>query len=214
MMPKMKAESRIYKVQLDPPRQRDTLRDLQQNSNSSKIQKYHLVDNTLIVVFQLLGSGQLCDPWTAAHPVSLSFTSSQSLLKFMSIESAMPSSLSSHHTLLLLPSVFPSIRVFTKMPVLHIRCPKCWTFGFSISPSREYSGLISFRIDWFDLLVVQGTIQSLLQHSSSKASIPWHSALSPTLLSIHEYWINHSFDLTDLCRQSNVCFLKSCLGWS
>ena len=115
-------------------------------------------------------------PWTAAHQASLSFTVSQSLLKFMSIESVM---LSNHLIIcrpLLLPSIFPSIRVFSSESVLHIRWPKYWSFSFSISPSNEYSGLISFRIDWFDLLVVQGTLRSLLQHHSLKASILQHSA--------------------------------------
>ena len=113
-------------------------------------------------------------PWTAAHQASLSITNSQSLLKLMSIKSVMPSNhLILCHPLLLLPSVFPSIRVFSKESVLCIRWPKYWSFSFSISPSNEYSGLISFRIDCFDLLVVQGTLKSLLQHHSSKASILW-----------------------------------------
>ena len=101
-------------------------------------------------------------------------TNSRSLLKLMSIESVMPSNhLILCHPLLLLPSVFPSIRVFPNDSVLHIRWPKYWSFSFSIGPSNEYSGLISFRIDWFDLLAVQGTLKSLLQHHSSKASILW-----------------------------------------
>ena len=116
-------------------------------------------------------------PWTAAHQASLSITNSQSLLKLMSIESVMPSNhLILYCPLLLLPSIFPNIRVFSKESVLHIRWPKYWSFSFSISPSNEYSGLISFRIDWFDLLAVQGTLKSLLQHHSSKASILQHSA--------------------------------------
>ena len=111
-------------------------------------------------------------PWTAAHQTSLSMANSQILLKLISIESVMPSNcLILCHPLLLLPSVFPSIRVFSSESVLHIRWPKYWSFRFSISPSNEYSGLISFRIDWFDLLAVQGTLKSLLQHHSSKASI-------------------------------------------
>ena len=98
--------------------------------------------------------------------------------------------------ILLLPSVFPSIRVFSSESVLHIRWPKYWSFSFSISPSNEYAGLISFRIDKLDLLEVQGTLKSLLQHHSSKASILWCSAffISPTLTSIHDHWKNHSFD--------------------
>ena len=110
-------------------------------------------------------------PWTAAHQASLSFTISQSLLKLMSIESVMPSShLILCHPLLLLPSIFPSIRVFPNESALRIRCPKYWSFSFSISPSNEYPGLISFQMDWFDLLAVQGTLNSLLQHHSLKAS--------------------------------------------
>ena len=116
-------------------------------------------------------------PWTIAHQASLSITNSQSLLKLMSIESVMPSNhLILCHPLLLLPSIFPSIRVFSNEPVLCIRWPKYWNFSFSISPSNEYSGLISIRIDWFDLLAVQGTLKSLLQRRSSKASILQRSA--------------------------------------
>ena len=111
-------------------------------------------------------------PWTATLQASLSFTISQSLLKFMSTESVM---LSNHlilcHPLLLLPSIFPSIRIFSNELVLRIRWTKCWSFSFSISPSNEYSGRISFRIDWLDLLAVQGTLKSLLQHHSSKTSV-------------------------------------------
>ena len=110
-------------------------------------------------------------PGTAARQASLSITISQSLLKLMSIKLVMPSN---HfilcHPLILQPSIFPSIRVFTNESVLRIRWPKYWSFSFSISPCNEYSGLISFRIDWFDLLAVQGTLKSLLQHHSSKAS--------------------------------------------
>ena len=108
-------------------------------------------------------------PWTAAHQASLSITNSQSLLKLMSIELVMPSNhLIFCHPLLLLPSVFPSIQVFSNESVLCIRWPKYWSFSFSFSLSNEYSGLISFRIDWFDILVVQGTLKSLLQHASPK----------------------------------------------
>ena len=116
-------------------------------------------------------------PWTAACQASLSITNSQSLLKLMSIKLVMPSNhLILCRPLLLLPSVFPSIRVFSNESVLCIRCPNGWSFSFSISPSNEYSELISFRIDCFDLLAVQGTLESLLQHHSSKASIPLRSA--------------------------------------
>ena len=125
-------------------------------------------------------------PWTAACQASLSFTMSQSLLKLKSVESMMPS----NHLILccplLLPSVFPIISVFSNELALLIRWPKYWSFSFSISPSNEYSGLISFRIDWFDLLAVQGTVKSLLQHHSLKASILWHSAFSVVQLS-HPY---------------------------
>ena len=111
-------------------------------------------------------------PWTAARQASLSITNSQRLLKLMSIESVIPSNhLILCCPLLLLPSIFPSIRVFSDESVLRIRWPKYWSFSFSISPSNEYSRLVSFRIDWFDLLAVQGTLRSLLQHHSSKASI-------------------------------------------
>ena len=113
--------------------------------------------------------------WTAAHQASLSVVNSQSLLKFMSVKSVMPSNhLILCHPLHLLPSVFPSIRAFSNESVLCIRWPNYWSFSFSIHPSNEYSGLISFRMDWFDLLVVQGTLKSLLQHHSSKASIQKH----------------------------------------
>ena len=111
-------------------------------------------------------------PWTAACQASLSITNSWSLLTLMSIESVMPSNhLILCRPLLLLPSIFPSIRVFPNMSVLRIRWPKHWNFSFSISPSSEYSGLISFRMDWLDLLAVWGTLKSLLQHHRSKASI-------------------------------------------
>ena len=116
-------------------------------------------------------------PWTAAHQASLSITSSRSLLKIMSIESMMPSNhLILCCPLLCLPSIFPSIRVFSDESGLHIRWPKYWIFSFNISPSSEHSGLISFRMDWLDLLAVQQTLKSLLQHHSSKASIVQLSA--------------------------------------
>ena len=112
----------------------------------------------------------LCDPWTTACQAFLSFIMSQSLLRFMSTESVMPSNhLILCRPLLLPSSIFPSIRVFSNESVLRIRWPKYWSFSFSLSPSNEYSGLISFRIDWLDLLAVQGTLKSLLQHHSSKA---------------------------------------------
>ena len=117
-------------------------------------------------------------PWTAPCQASLSITNSQSLLKLTSIELVMPSNIFILCCPLLLPpSIFPSIRVFSSESVLHIRWPKYWSFSFSISPSNEYSGLISFRMDCLDLLVVQGTLKSLLQHHSSKVSILWCSTL-------------------------------------
>ena len=116
-------------------------------------------------------------PWTATCQASLSITNSWSLLKLMPIESVMPSNhLTFCHPLLLLPSIFPSIRVFSNDSPLHIRWPNYWSFSFNISPSNEHSGLISFRMDWLNLLTVQGTLKSLLQHHSFKASILWHSA--------------------------------------
>ena len=121
---------------------------------------------------------------------------SQSPPKSMSIEYMMPSNhLILCCPLLLLPSILPSIRVFSNESALRIRWPKYCSFSFNISPSNEHSGLIPFRMDWFDLLAVQRTLKSLLQHQSSKSSIIWHSALfSSTLTSIHDYWKNHSLD--------------------
>ena len=125
-------------------------------------------------------------PWTAACQASLSITNSRSLLKLTSIESVMPS----NHLILcrplLLPSTFPSIRVFSNESALHIRWPKYWSFSFNISLSNEYSGLICFRIDWLDCLAVQGTLKSLLQHHSSKALILWYSVFLIVQLS-HPY---------------------------
>ena len=123
--------------------------------------------------FQLLSGMRLfATPWTAALQASLSITNSRSLLKLMFIKSVMPSNdLILCRPLLLPPSIFPSTRVFSKESALCIRWPKYWSFSFSISPSNEYSGLISFKMDWLDLLAVQGTLKSLLQHHSSKASI-------------------------------------------
>ena len=126
-------------------------------------------------------------PWIAAQQASLFFTTSQNLLKLMSVESVMPSNYLIHCCpLLLLPSIFPSIRVFSKESALHIRWPKYWSFSFTISLSNEYSELISFRMDWLDLLAVQGTLKSLLQHHSSKASILQCSAFFTVQLS-HPY---------------------------
>ena len=130
--------------------------------------------------------GLFATPLIVAHWASLSFTISQSLLKIMSTKSVMPS----NHLILccplfLLPSIFPSIRVFSNESALHIRRSEYWSFRFSISPSNEYSELISFRIDWLDLLAVQGTLKSLLQHYSSKASFLWCSAYFMLQLHIH-----------------------------
>ena len=135
-----------------------------------------LEDAAYLVSFQFSSVTQSCPafvtPWTAALQASLSITNSESLLRLMSIKSVMPSN---HrilcHPFLLLPSIFPSIRVFSKESALCIRWPKHWSFSFSISPSNEYSGLISFSMDWLDLLAVQGTLKSLLQYHSSKVSI-------------------------------------------
>ena len=138
-------------------------------------------------VVQLLSHVHLfATQWTAAHQASLSFTTSRSWLKLMSIESLMPSNhLILCHPLLLPSSIFPNIRVFSNESVLCIRWPKYWNFSFSISPSNEYSGLISFRMDSLDLLVVQGTLKSLLQHHSSKATILWCSVFLTVQLSHH-----------------------------
>ena len=151
------------------------------------------------VQFSSLSRAQLfATPWTTARQVSLSFTNFRSSLKLMSIEWVMPS----NHLILcgplLLPaSIFPSIRVFSNESVFRTRWPKDWSFSFGIGPSNEYSGLTSFRMDWLDLLAVQGTLKSLLQHHTQFKNISL-SALSflysPTLVSVHDYWKNHSFD--------------------
>ena len=148
---------------------------------------YEFLQRLQISLVQTLSCVQLfATPWTAAHQASLSITHSQSLLKLMSIVLVMPSS---HfilcHPLLLLPLIFPNIRIFSNESVLCIRWPKYWSFSFSISPSNEYSGLMSFTIYWFDLLAVQGTLKSLLQHHSSKAILQ-HSAFFTAQLS-HSY---------------------------
>ena len=154
-----------------------------------------------VVVVQSLSPIQLfATPWT-----SLSFTISWSLLTLMSIKSVIPSN---HfifcHPLLLLPSVFSSFRVFSNKSALCIRWPKYWSFSFSISPSNEYSELIFFKIDWFDL-AVQGTLRSLLQHNSLALS----PLYCPTLTSVHDCWKNHSFDQTSLCWSSLLFIMLS-----
>ena len=148
----------------------------------------------------------LCNPMDCSTP---GFPAHHQLLELTQIPVHRVGDASNHfilcHPLLLLPAVFPSIRVFSNESVLHIRWPKYWSFSFSINPSNEYSGLISFRIDWFGLLAVQGTLKSLLQHHSSKYQFFSAQFLySPTLTSIHDHWKNQSFDYTDLCWQSNV----------
>ena len=136
-----------------------------------------MLDLPIIFVVRSFSCVRLfASPWTAAYQASLSFTISQSLLKLMTIESVMPSKhLILCHPPLLLPSIFPRIRVFSNESALHIRWPKYWSFSCSISPSNEYSGLIFFTMDWFDLLAVQGTLKNFLQHHSSKASVLQHS---------------------------------------
>ena len=159
----------------------------------------------MIHLGQLLSHVQLfATPWIAARQASLSITNSWSLLKLMSIELVMPfNHLILCCPLLLPPSIFPSIRLFSNESVLCIRWPKYWSFSFS--PSNECSGLISFRVDWFDFLAVQWTLKNLLQHHISKASTLALSLLdNSTLRAIHDYWNNHGFDKRDLCRQSNT----------
>ena len=156
-------------------------------------------------------------PWTAAHQTSLSITNSQSLPKPMSVESEMPSNhLILCRPLLLLPSLPPRVRIFSNESVILTRRPKYWSFSFSISPSNEYSGLISFRRDWLDLLAVQGTLKSLIQHHISKASILQCSVFFIVQLS-HPYMTTGK--IIALTRQTSVCqvtalLLICCLGWS
>ena len=142
-------------------------------------------------------------PWTVAHQASLSITNFQSLLRFMAIQSVMPSNLILCHSLLFLPSIFPQIRVFSNESVLPIRWPKYYSFSFSISPSNLYSGLISFRMDWLDLLAVQGTLKSLLQHHSSKASVLPRSAFFIVQLS-HPYMST----ALQLCKTFKFCLIS------
>ena len=149
----------------------------------------------------------LCDPMGCSTP---GFPVPHHLPKYAQVHvhcMVMPSShLILWRPLLLLPSIFPSIRDFSNESAVCIRWPQYWSFSFSISPSNEYLELISLKIDWFDLLVVQETRRSLLQHHSWKASILWRSALfySPTLKTVCDYWEDHSLDYTDLCQQSSV----------
>ena len=155
--------------------------------------------------------------WIVACQTSLSITSSWSLLKLMSIESVTPSNhLILYHRLLLLPSIFPSIRVFPNESALRIRWPKYWSFSFNVSPFNEQSGLISFRMDWLDLLAVQGTLKSLLQHHSSKASIIWYSAFFIVQLSHPYMTTGKTIALTKQTFVDKVMplLLNCCLGWS
>ena len=156
--------------------------------------------------------------WTAIHQASLSFTISLILLKLMSIESVMPSNhLILCRPLLLLSSIFPSIMIFSNELALHTRWPKYWSFSFSISPSNEHPRLIFFRMDWLDLLAVQGTLKSLLQHHSSKASILWRSAYFIVQLSHPYLTTGKTLALTRWTFVSKVlclCFLIRCLGCS
>ena len=142
---------------------------------------------------QFISVAQSCP--TLCNPMNLSITNSRSSPKPMSTESVMPSNhLILCHPLLLLHPIPPSIRFFSNKSTVHMRWPKYWSFSFSINPSNEHPGLISFRMDWLDLLEVQGTLKSLLQHHSSKASILPSFLHSPTLTSIYDYWKNHSLD--------------------
>ena len=167
---------------------------------------------------QLLSHVQLiATPWTAAHQSSLSTTNSWNLLKLTSIELAMPSNhLILHHPFFLLPSIFPSISVFSNESALCMRWPKYWSFSFNISPFNEHSGLISFRMDWLDLLAVQGTLKSLLQHHSSKAPILQHSAFFIVQLSHPYMTTGKTRALTRWTFVSKVISLLflCCLGWS
>ena len=174
----------------------------------------NLVHSCLLLLLQFLSRVWLfVTPWTAAHQASLSFTNSWSLLKLMSIELVRPSNYLVLCHPLLLPSIFPCIRVFSNESDLHVRWPKYWSFSFNISPSNEYSGLISFRMGWFDLLAVQGTLKSLLQHHSSKASIIWHSAFFMVQLSHSNMTNEKTIALTMQTFISNVmCLLFNMLS--
>ena len=158
---------------------------------------YRIMATIVFIVLQFSSVQSLSCVWLfVTHQASLSITNSWSSPKPMSIESVMPSNhLILCRPLLLLPSIFPSIRVFSNESALHIRWPEYWSFSFSLSPSNEYSGLISFRMDWLDLLALQGTLKSLLQHHSAKHQFFGLSFLySPTLTSIRDYWKNRSLD--------------------
>ena len=177
-----------------------------------------VIFNIYFIVGQSLSHVPLfATPWITARQAPLSITNTRSSLKLMSIESVMPSShLILCCPLLLLPSIFPSIGIFSNESGLHTRWPKYWSFSFNISPSNEYSGPISFRMDWLDLLAVQGTLKSLLQHHSSKASILWHSAFFIVQL-LHLYMTTGK--IIALTRQTLVgkvmtLLFNMLLGWS
>ena len=176
-----------------------------------KCPRLSVVTSYTVLVKSLSRVRLFATPRTAARQASLSNTNARTLLKLMSIELVMPSNhLILCRPLLLLPLIFPSIRVFSRESALLIRWPKHWSFSFSVSPN-EHPGLISFRMDWLDLLAVQGTLKSLCQHHSSKAWILWHSAFFIVRLStsIHDHWKKHSFDCIDFCQQSNIymCYI-------
>ena len=179
---------------------------------------FYLITPLPISSVQSLSHVQLfATPWTTARQASLSITNSPSLLKLMSIESAMPSNhLILCHPLLLPPSIFSSSRVFSNESVLPTRWPKYWCFSFSISPSNEYSGLISFRMDWLDLLAVQGTLKGLLQHHGLKASILCHSAFFIVQLSHPYVTPGKTIALTrrTFVGKVSLCFSICYLGWS
>ena len=192
-----------------------------QPSNAPKsnvLRTSHFKSRTTLFSVQSLSRVRLfATPWTAARQASLSITNSRSPPKPISIELVMPSNhLILCHPLLLLPSIFPSIGVFSNESALCIRWPKYWSFSFNIRPSSKHPGLISFRMDWLDLLAVQGTLKSLLQHHSSKASVLWHSAFFIVQLS---YPYMTTWKTIALTRQTFVdkwclCFFICCLGWS
>ena len=167
----------------------------------------------MMVVFQSLSFVPLfVTPWTTTHQASLSFTISWSLHQLMPIELVIPSNhLILCHPLLLLHTIFPSIRVFSSESGLCIRWPKYWSVSFSISPSNEYSGLISFNTEWLYLLAIQGILKSLLQHHSSEASILWHSAFFMVQLSHPYMTIGKTIPLS---AKACLCFLICCLGLS
>ena len=183
-----------------------------ENFQDSYLKNYIQICN--VVVIQSPGHVQLFStPWAAAPQASLSLTNSWSLPKFMSIALVMPSNhLILWYLLLLLPSIFPSIRDFSSEWAIHIRWPKYWSFSFRISLSNEHLGMISFKTDWFDLLTVQGTLRSLLQHHSLRASILWVLCLlyGPTLTTVHVHWEDHTLGYMDLCRQWYLCFSTHC----